>query len=138
MRLSSLCIALALMAGSVPAQKPDSAKVLSAKRTHKYEHWGMVTEPKDKEKSVLTVVQVEDIPPRDFAAQQAKLTCEERDCPLASITSYGRKNKVLTLLVFTTPRDAQKCALSFVGQEPLNFVADAEIRESVSVSEYLK
>lgn len=141
MRLSAFCIALALMAGSVPAQEPVSPKVLSAKRTHKYDHMGMVTEPKDKDNSVLTVVQVGDISLEEFGKQEGKkkpsLTCEKQDCSLAITTSGGRK-KILILLVFTTPKDAQKCTLSFGDYGALDFVAEAEVRESVSAMDYLK
>lgn len=141
MRLSAVIIVLALMAGAVPAQQPVSPKVLSAKRTHKYGPAGMVSEPKDKDKSVLTVVQVGDISLEEFAKQEAKkkpsLTCEKRDCALA-ITTAGGRGKILVLLVFTTPKDATKCTLSFGDYSALDFVAEAEVRDLISVADYLK
>jgi hypothetical protein len=98
-------------------------------------------EAKDKEKAVLTVVHLGDISLEEYGKRTAKkgpsLTCEKQDCSLVTTTSGGRA-RPLILLVFSTPKDAQKCALSLGNQEPLNFVADADVRESVSVSEYLK
>ncbi len=141
MRRFAVSIALALLAGLVAAQEPAAPKVLSAKRTLKYDHAGMVTEPKDKSKQVLTVVQLGGISLEEFAKQQAKkgpsLTCEKEDCRLA-ITTSGGKTRILILLVFTTPKEARKCTLSIGDYTALDVAAEAEVRDSISPTDYLK
>jgi hypothetical protein len=141
MRLFAVCIALAPLVGLIAAQEPAAPTVLSAKRTLKYDHAGMVTEPKDKSRQVLTVVQLGGISLEEFVKQQAKkgasLTCEKEDCRLAVTTSGGKK-QVLILLVFTTPKEAQKCTLSMGDYSALDVAAEAEVRDSISPADYLK
>ena len=64
--------------------------------------------------------------------RKKSLTCEERDCPLA-MTTTGGKTKTVILLVFSAPKDQQKCKLSFGDHDSLDFVAEMEISESVGL-----
>lgn len=150
MRLSAVCIAgivLLLIAGSVAAQEPvspqPSPRVLSARRTHKFDAGGIVIGPKNKENSVLTIVQLGDMSAEEFGKERGKkkpsLTCEKRDCSLAASSSGGKKRPLIgILLVFETPKDTQKCILSIGDHDALYFVAEAQIRESISVMDYVK
>jgi len=150
MRLSAVCIAgivLVLMAGPVVAEEPvspqPSPRVLPARRARKFDAGGIVISPKNKENAVYTVVHLGGISAEKFGEASAKkkpsLTCEEQDCRLAATISGGKKRPTIgILLVFETPKDAQRCILSIGDYDALHFVAESEIRESISSTEALR
>ncbi len=150
MRLSTVCvtgIVLVMMVGSVAAQEPvspqSSLKVLSARRAHKFDAGGIVIGPKDKQNSVLTIVQLGGMSPEELEKEQVKkrpsLTCDKLDCRLDATALGGKKHpRMGMLLVFETPKDAQNCTLSFGDHDALDVTAGAEIRDLISEMEYLK